>query len=199
MEYVNRIGQQLDYWIRFLIRAWEHAHWVERGFVIYFTVIGILWLIADDEKPTQQTKQPKQFLPFLKQKQELLITKVGYVRAVIQWCSQHLGLPERGVRIPEVSVSYYPHKKKHGNYVFSGKHIRVYVNNHASISQLTDTIIHEYVHFLEIRSQAQQKEYNKHLQQIGYFKNPYEISARDKAARHVNACLGDMQRMGYIS
>jgi hypothetical protein len=198
MEYFERIGQLLDYWCRFLIRAWEHADWVDRGFVIYFAVIGFLWLIAEDEKPTQQAPQPKKVLPFLKQ-QQLLVTKVGYVRAVIGWCSQNLGLPERGVRIPDVSVSYYPHKKKHGNYFFSGKQIRVYVNNHASISQLTDTIIHEYVHFLEIRSQAHQKEYNKHLQQIGYYKNPYEISAREKAARHVTACLGDMQRMGYIS
>ena len=82
MEYVNRIGQQLDYWIRFLIRAWEHAHWVDRGFVIYFTVIGILWLIADDEKPTPQTPTPKKFLPFLKN-QELFLTFLLYPKMAL--------------------------------------------------------------------------------------------------------------------
>lgn len=198
MDYWVMIMGWIEKWLMAITQAWSHAHWVDKGFVVYFTTLAILWLFSGNESHDKPSAPPKNSpLPF--QKQQLLISKAGYVRKVIGWCTQHLGTPARGPRIPELTISYYPHQKKHGNYVFSGKRIRIYVNNHTTISQLTDTIIHEYVHFLEIRSQVHQKEYDKHLQEIGYYKNPYEVSAREKAAHHVKDCLADMRRMGYIS
>lgn len=198
MDYIDIFSRFIDYWLRYFIHAWEKAHWVDKGFVIYFTVLGILWFFVDDDTPiTTPPKQKPSTAAFPNQR--LLISKAGYVREVISWCSQHLGVPGRGPKVPDVSVSYYPHKKRHGNYVFRGKKICIYVNNHESIKQLTDTIIHEYVHFLEIRSKEHQKAYNIHLEQIGYQKNPYEVSARKQAALHVEPCLRDMRRLGYLS
>ena len=195
MELLHTIDHFVRYWLHYLIHAWQKAGWVDRGFVIYFTLIIIGWFFSDDnEEPTapiSESSKPSAI------NNKLLISKAGYVREVVRWCTQHLGVPARGSRFPEVSISYYPHKKRHGNYAFSCKRIQIYVNNHDSLSQLTDTIIHEYVHFLEIRSQAHQKEYNKHTQEIGYHKNPYEVSARTQAAQHVKACLLAMKQKGY--
>ena len=185
----------IDHFVRYLIHAWQKAGWVDRGFVIYFTLIIIGWFFSEDnEEPTAPISESAKPTAI---NNKLLISKAGYVREVVRWCTQHLGVPARGSRFPEVSISYYPHKKRHGNYAFSCKRIQIYVNNHDSLSQLTDTIIHEYVHFLEIRSQAHQKEYNKHTQEIGYHKNPYEVSARTQAAQHVKACLLAMKQKGY--
>ncbi|MCA6499525.1 MAG: hypothetical protein IM545_04065, partial [Chitinophagaceae bacterium] len=70
---------------------------------------------------------------------------------------------------------------------------------HPGIAHLTDTILHEYVHFLEIRSNVHQKEYDRHTRLVGYDSNPYEVSARRKAAAHVRACLSDMRRKGLVN
>ena len=127
-----------------------------------------------------------------------MVSKAAYVREVLSWCRQHLGEPARGVRAPEIKISYYPHRKRHGVYFSAGKAILIYVNNHSGIAQLTDTILHEYVHFLEIRSNVHQKEYDRHTRQLGYDSNPYEVSARRKAAAHVRACLRDMKSRGVV-
>ncbi|MEI8110414.1 MAG: hypothetical protein WCH59_05425 [Chitinophagia bacterium] len=195
MDFYYTIDHFVRYWLNYLMHAWQKAGWVDRGFVIYFTLIIIGWFLTDDKEdatsPNPTLAKPTAI------KNKLLISKAGYVREVVRWCTQYLGVPSRGCRFPEIIISYYPHKKLHGNYAYNCKRIQVYVNNHENLLQLTDTVIHEYIHFLEIRSHAHQKDYNKHMQQIGYHKNPYEISARTQAAQHVNACLFAMKQKGY--
>ena len=149
MDFLQTVDQFVSYWLTYLLHAWQQAGWVDRGFVIYFTVIIIAWFfVEDNEKP--KSPKPSSVKPAAINN-KLLISKAGYVREVVRWCTQHLGMPARVSGFPEISISYYAHKKRHGNYAFSSKRIQIYVNNHDSLSQLTDTVIHEYVHFLEIR------------------------------------------------
>lgn len=195
MNFLQTIDHFLRHWLTYFVHAWQNAGWVDKGFVIYFILIIVGWFLADDTErvttPDTSAAKPSSI------NNKLLISKAGYVREVVRWCSKHLGEPARGSRFPEISISYYPHKKRHGNYAYHCRRIQIYVNNHDSLSQLTDTIIHEYIHFLEIRSRAHQKEYNKHTLEIGYHQNPYEVSARKQAAQHVNACLFAMKQKGY--
>lgn len=182
---------------RVATNMWSRAGVFERCLFLYFLLLGILWLWKVEWPDWKQKKAGKQHdkkggVP------QLMVSKAAYVREVLSWCRQHLGEPARGVRAPEIKISYYPHRKRHGVYFSAGKAILIYVNNHPGIAQLTDTILHEYVHFLEIRSNVHQKEYDRHTRLVGYDSNPYEVSARLKAAAHVRACLRDMKSRGVV-
>ncbi|MFN5225216.1 MAG: hypothetical protein ACK46Z_10745 [Bacteroidota bacterium] len=177
--------------------VWSRMEIFERWLFLYFLLLGILWLWKVEwsewkQKKTGKQRDKKDGAP------QLMVSKAAYVREVLSWCRQHLGEPAKGVRVPELKISYYPHRKRHGVYYSAGKAIRIYVNNHPGIAHLTDTILHEYVHFLEIRTHVQQKEYDHHIRQVGYDSNPYEVSARRKAAAHVRACLSDMKSRGFV-
>jgi hypothetical protein len=176
---------------------WYRTGIFERWLMLYFLFLGILWLWKvgwpeREQKKSEGKIRKKDVAP------QLMVSKAAYVREVLSWCRQHLGVPASGSKAPTLTISYYPHQKRHGVYYSVGKSIRIYVNNHPSVAHLTDTILHEYIHFLEIRSNAHQKEYDQQTALVGYDNNPYEVSARRKAAAHVRACLLDMQRRGCI-
>lgn len=177
--------------------VWSRAGVFERCLFLYFLLLGILWLWKVEWPDWKQKKAGKQH-DKKDAAPQLMVSKAAYVREVLSWCRQHLGEPAKGVRAPELMISYYPHQKRHGVYFSAGKTIRIYVNNHPGIAHLTDTILHEYVHFLEIRSNAHQKEYDQHTRQVGYDNNPFELSARRKAAAQVRACLSDMKSRGVV-
>jgi hypothetical protein len=48
-------------------------------------------------------------------------------------------------------------------------------------------------------SQQDQKQYNMYLKQKGYYKNPFEINARESADKYTSICLKDMKRMDLIT
>jgi len=51
------------------------------------------------------------------------------------------------------------------------------VHEDLNLMELSDTIINEYVHYLQFTKKSIEKEYNKQLQEVGYWKNPYEKKA----------------------
>lgn len=73
--------------------------------------------------------------------------------------------------------------------MFYGKLIIVYITNDLGPIDLVDTVIHEYVHFLQLHAEKYQKEYNKQFQTVGYWNIPFEIEARQKAKQHRNECF----------
>jgi hypothetical protein len=177
--------------------VWSRMEIFERWLFLYFLLLGILWLWkvgwpGKKQKKSGGKTDKKDVAP------QLMVSKAAYVREVLSWCRQHLGVPASGSKAPTLTISYYPHQKRHGVYYSLGKSIRIYVNNHPSVAHLTDTILHEYIHFLEIRSNAHQKEYDQQTALVGYDNNPYEVSARQKAAAHVQVCMKEMQKRGCI-
>lgn len=182
---------------RMVSDLWYRTGIFERWLMLYFLFLGILWLWKVEWPDRKQKKAGKQ-----RDKKDgapqLMVSKAAYVREVLSWCRQHLGVPASGSKAPTLTISYYPHQKRHGVYYSLGKSIRIYVNNHPSVAHLTDTILHEYIHFLEIRSNAHQKEYDQQTALVGYDNNPYEVSARQKAAAHVQVCMKEMQKRGCI-
>lgn len=55
--------------------------------------------------------------------------------------------------------------------------------------ELTDTIIHEYIHYLQFEKKSTEQEYNKKLAEVGYWENPFEVQARKLALQHRKECL----------
>jgi tRNA U55 pseudouridine synthase TruB len=130
---------------------------------------------------------------------KLNCTKSKYIRAVVEWCAQNLGMPPKVRQLPNIEVKYYKHHKILGVYHTSGKQICIYVNGHENLLSLTNTIIHEYQHFLDIRNASDQKDYAKVLATIGYEKHPLEIAARKTADKYQEACFNEMIKTGLIT
>jgi hypothetical protein len=124
------------------------------------------------------------------------ISQPKLVQAIVDWCIQHIGDKQNQ---PNVQISYHPHRKKYGCYIIDKKLIRIYIKNHKSIETLALTIIHEFVHYIEIKTDKESKNYARLQQDFGYETNPYERSANLIAAQYYQQCLMDLSAKGYLS
>lgn len=125
--------------------------------------------------------------------------KIVYAREVVRWCSENLGMPSKIKYLPQVEIKYYRHKKLLGNYNASQKKITLYLNSHDGIVSFTNTIIHEYQHFLDIKNSKEQKQYAKVLEDVGYQDHPLELSARKSADQYGSLCVKEMIRQGVLA
>lgn len=162
----------------------------ERVMIIYFLLLFLFALLGFTYDLLKKSNK--------KSKYQLNTSKAAYVRAVMYWCAEHLGMPTRTRVLPEIQIAYYPNKSMHGIYFSGSKTIRVYVNNHDSLDKLTDTIIHEYVHYLDLRNSTYQKSYNKFSSELGYENNPFEINARKIASRNYKSCMRALADQGFL-
>lgn len=141
----------------------------------------------------------KVVIPEAKGAYQLNCSKANYIKEVINWCAINMGMPPKVKQLPNIIIRYYKHKKLLGVFNFHGKQISVYVNGHENLLKLTNTLIHEYQHFLDIRNTNDQKDYAKILENIGYEKHPFEIAARNAADKYEKSCINDMVQRGLIS
>lgn len=124
------------------------------------------------------------------------ISQPKLVNAIVEWCIHHIG---DKVNQPNIQISYHPHRKKYGCYLIDKKLIRIYIKNHKSVETLALTIIHEFVHYIEIKTDKESKNYARLQQDFGYQTNPYERSANRIAAQYYQQCLMDLSAKGYLS
>ena len=127
---------------------------------------------------------------------QLNTSKAAYIREVLKWCVENMNT-KKGNNFPHLEISYYKHKKNAGLYDSYIKMIRINVNNHNNVLELTDTIIHEYQHHLDMPTQKQQKEYNELTVKNGYWNNPYEIKARESGLKLRDACAKELFKKGF--
>lgn len=163
---------------------------------IYMGIIFILWIIKkDDSKKIGDVK----INTSITGKYVLNTSKAGYVKAVVYWCVQNFGIPSGNKKIPGLLIKYVKHTKYLGTYCSANKIIKVYLPGHENLLQLTNTILHEYDHFLTIKNSKDQMNYNKLLVEIGYDKHPLEISARVFSSTYELTCLKAMADKGLIT
>lgn len=165
---------------------------------IYMISIGILYIIGliidADKKPITPVKKYN-----FKKNYVLNISKAKFVYTVIDWCKKNMEYPKHHKYYPTVEVKYYINKKVLGDYSSTSRIIRIFINNHTSIEELVNTIIHEYQHYLQMPREKHQVEYTKYNKTKGYFNNPYEIDAREKAEFYTPKCIKDLHKLGHIS
>ncbi len=129
---------------------------------------------------------------------QLQVSKAAFIREVIRWCVGHFGLPPRCRTWPRVDLRYYKHRKVMGTYQQRGKVITVYWGSHADLREVVNTVIHEYQHFLDIRSGKDDRAYDKEIKEVGYQDNSYEKKARELANRWQKACLKELEKRGLV-
>ena len=162
---------------------------------IYMGIIIILWIIKkDDDKKIGDVK----INTSITGKYVLNTSKAGYVKAVVYWCVQNFGIPSGNKKSPGVLIKYVKHTKYLGTYCSANKIIQVYLPGHENLIQLTNTVIHEYDHYLTIKNSKDQMNYNKLLVEIGYDNHPLEISGRVTAKTYELICFKAMEKQGLL-
>lgn len=119
----------------------------------------------------------------------LVIPKNQYVALVIEWC--HNNLKNHNTKKPTVTVKYHQNKKVHGTYNPSTHEIIVYVNNHPTIRELTNTVIHEYIHARQ-KNRSFDRLYKEQNKTVGYLKNLYEVESRVISGKNEEKCVRDI-------
>jgi hypothetical protein len=161
---------------------------------IYMISLGVLYIIGLIIEDISNTKKCN-----LKN-YALNVTKAKFINTVIDWCKENMDYPKHHKYYPTVEVKYNTRKEKYyGDYSSENRIIRIFINNHDSIEELVNTIIHEYTHYLQMPRDTNQLEYTKYNETKGYYNNPYEIDARKKAELYTPKCIKDLRKLGYIS
>lgn len=159
-------------------------------YLIYIILSAILklinWLFGDSKTLKSNSKE------------WLAVSKIEFVRQVVKWCAQNLGLPADSKRLPNITLRYYRHQRYGGLYFQGSKEIVLYWDSHSDLINRINTIIHEYQHFLDIRNKKHDQEYAKELNTVGYQKNIFEKRARKTASDWERKCYDAMVSKGVI-
>ncbi|GHB49242.1 hypothetical protein [Mongoliitalea lutea] len=134
----------------------------------------------------------------IKDAESLNVTKIQFIREIVDWCVENLGLASNSNHPPSVELMYYKHSKLSGVYYTNGKRIIVYWGSHQNLLDIIDTTIHEYQHYLDLKNMKDVKAYDKESEDVGYFENYYEVRARKVAAKHRVACFKYLKKQQII-
>ena len=120
---------------------------------------------------------------------DLKIGKKKFVILVLQWCINNI----ENNQIPlYLKIIYRKPTKRLGYYQFSNKEITIYIDDSIYLYEFTDTIIHEYIHHLQMPSKKYEKEYSDKLISHGYENHPMEIEARNLAKKYRKQCYDEI-------
>ena len=114
------------------------------------------------------------------------------IHQILNWCIGNIYL-KKGRRFkPTLFISKRTKTNNLGSYQYYNKKITVYILRHNSIEELCDTIIHEYVHHLQIRTSKDDIRYNRLTRLKSYWDNDYEVEARSIASKYSKKCKKDL-------
>ena len=135
------------------------------------------------------------------------VTFSDVVRAGVQWTLKKYKIPA-GWKPVRIVASW---KKKNftntvGFFRHSGNrtiHIYCYHPHHrkgdgVDVENLSNTIIEETVHSIQIISPGDDRQYSKLHRRLGYDKNPYEIEAKKQAKNYTDDLASFLKEAGFI-
>ena len=125
----------------------------------------------------------------------LVVPKNQYVEMVVEWCHNNLKNPN--TKKPGVTIKYHKNKKVHGIYDPSTHGILIYINTHNTIRELTNTVIHEYIHSRQ-KNRSFNKMYDLYNQSVGYQNNPFEVESRMISKKKERECVMELVRLNRI-
>jgi hypothetical protein len=154
---------------------------VEIGFILYFLTLFVIYAVMT----IKESKMNNQSSAVI---QDLRISKKRMVESVLQWCETNHSIPKKRGKL-SYEIRYYNHTKVEGYYCGYNKKITVYITPEKRIIDVVDTLLHEYQHHIEMRTQKEVRIYTKQLSEFGYDNHPMEISARKFAKQHGKTCF----------
>ena len=154
---------------------------VEIGFILYFFTLFVIYVFMT----IKESKTNNQSSAVIK---DLRISKKKMVESVLQWCETNHSIPKKRGKL-SYKINYYNHTKLEGSYCGYTKNITIYITPEKRIIDVVDTLLHEYQHHIEMRTQKEVRLYSKQLSEIGYDNHPMEITAREFARQHRDECF----------
>lgn len=154
---------------------------VEIGFIFYFLtlfLISVVMTIRDSLMNNNKSAKIK----------DLRISKKKMVENVLHWCESNHSLPKNRGKL-SYKIKYYNHTKVEGSYCGCTKNITIYITPEKRIIDIVDTLLHEYHHHIDMRTQKEVRLYTKQLNDFGYDNHPMEISARKFAKQYRDECF----------
>ena len=115
---------------------------------------------------------------------DLKIGKKKFVLLVLQWCAQNIHDNNTSF---ELKIIYRKPTNIMGRYSYYYKRMEIYIDHSMTLIELTNTILHEYIHVLQ---GAPKKNANK--LQSNYYDDPFEIEAREMAEKFQNKCYDEI-------
>jgi len=112
-----------------------------------------------------------------------------FVSKVLEWCSSNIGSHKQGY---QVDLKYYRNNEFAGYYFNHTRTIQIFVYDELDLLDLTEIIIHEYIHHIQYSNNKTYSEYKKYQRDVGYWNNPFEIEARKLSKIHKNQCYEDV-------
>lgn len=154
---------------------------VEILFIVYFTILFVIYVFMTIKESSTNNHRSAKI-------KDLRISKKKMVETVLQWCETNHSIPKKRGKL-SYKINYYNHTKLEGCYCGYTKNITVYINPEKRIIDVLDTLLHEYKHHIDMRTQKEVKLYFKQLSEFGYDSHPMEISAREFAKQHRDECF----------
>ena len=114
------------------------------------------------------------------------------VKMVIEWGKNNIVYGKSRRIIPSIKINYKKSGNLLGTYSFKSKVIEIFVRKHETLESIVDTIIHEYVHHLQLRNQNDDMKYDSNSRRVGYYDNPFEVEARELARKYRKQCIADL-------
>lgn len=128
------------------------------------------------DRPQQVGNKTKDLPVFYLNKQTPNVFLDTFIDGVLYWCKDNLGKKRRS--LPQIDWDwddyYLRQNKANAEYLHIDNIISLRIKGHRTIYNLANTIIHEYVHYLQPHKGTWYSRYEK---KFGYSKNPYEIEA----------------------
>lgn len=115
------------------------------------------------------------------------------IHQILNWCIDNIHLNKTRRSKPTLFISKRTKTNYLGSYQYYNKRITIFVLRHSLIEELCDTIIHEYVHHLQIRTSNDDIRYNRLTRLKSYWENDYEVEARYIASKYSKKCLNDLK------
>jgi uncharacterized protein YjaZ len=154
---------------------------VELFFIGYFSILFLIYVVMT----IKESKENKHNSAKIK---DLRISKKKMVVNVLQWCETNHSIPKYRGKL-SYKINYYKHSKLEGSYCGYTKNITIYITPEKRIIDVVDTLLHEYQHHIEMRTQKEVRLYSKQLNYFGYDDHPMEISARKFAKQYRDKCF----------
>lgn len=157
----------------------------------------LLWyFITQSRNSRDKLKNYQVYVTWFGKDYYMNVPAQDYVNEVIQWCKENLGIPS-GVKMPRIIIYEEKNGNRLGAYAPSTNEIFLYLPMHSCLLELTNTVIHEYDHFLKLSGNKGQRRYSQIMDKSGYSKHPYEISARATAKLDF-LCLQELLERGLV-
>ncbi len=112
------------------------------------------------------------------------------VQDVLFWAQFNIPFGKNRKVRPKIKVNFSREEEAYGRYHFTTRTIEIFYKRHELIEELVDTILHEYVHHLQLMYVKTEMEVNLLIGKIS--DQPFEDEARLIAKKYRRMCVRDL-------